>query len=79
MPNKLQFAAGALALLIARDLVDLPFRRKYHDIVAEYNKLVVEHNELVEDVSYLVHKINENEVELDEFDLIVLNKVTQQS
>ena len=78
MPNELQLVAGALALLIVRDLVDLPYRHKYQDVVAEYNKLVHAHNELVEDLNYLIHKINENEIVLDEFDLIVLNKVTAQ-
>ena len=79
MPNKFQIAAAGLALLIARDLVDRPYRRKYREIVEEYNKLANQHNELAEDVIYLVNMINENDVELDEFDLIVLNNVTLKS
>lgn len=79
MPNRSQIVAAAFALLIVKDLVELPFRRKYHEIVGEYNTLATDHNALVEDMSYLIHKINESDIVLDEFDLIVLNKVTKQS
>jgi hypothetical protein len=72
MPNKLQIAAGALALFAAYDLGARRYRTKFNTVAYAYCVSMIENESLKEKAKYLVHLIEENEITLSDFDLIVL-------
>ena len=76
MPRKYQIAVAALGSVVAYRLVSYPLRRKYGEVA----RSLIHYGQLSEvqdrQITYLMELIADNEIELDEFDLIVLNSVT---
>lgn len=73
MPTKFKIATGLVALLAIYDLSMYPLlQTKYSRLEAQHQALQQEYIGLCEQMSYLIHLMNEHDVVLDEFDLIVL-------
>jgi hypothetical protein len=79
MPTKLQIAAGALALLAGYELGVRRYREKFNTVAYAYCVAMVENEKLEEKTKYLIHMLEEHEVPLSEFDLIVLTHDVEES
>ena len=78
MPRKYRIAvAGLIGSVIAFDLVTMPLRKKYAEIARIAIALDKQNNSLRQQLEYLVNMINAHDIELDEFDLIVLTNVME--
>lgn len=76
MPNKWQLATAALAALVAYDVYyEAKLKKKLHLRAHAIVALTQQNQSLHEQMSYMCHKLNENEIALDEFDLIALPNV----
>jgi hypothetical protein len=75
MPTKLKIAAGLVAIGVAYDLTTRPLRRENFEFAQTIIRLGRENESLHEQMDYLVNVLNENDIILDEFDLIVLTNV----
>lgn len=72
MPDKYKLIAGAAALIVGQQLVIRSLQLKYAEI-ARAAITIDKHNDvLLGQVTYLMSVIEENDIELDEFDLTVL-------
>jgi hypothetical protein len=79
MPVKFKIVGAVLVTLIVHDLVRTRPLQKKFDTLAYGTACLYEENEtLKEKAKYLIHILEENEVELDEFDLIALTHDIQQ-
>jgi hypothetical protein len=76
VPAKLQIVAGFIAAAVAHELATRPLRKQYIEAGRLALKLSTENKALQEQMEYLINVLNENDVFLDEFDLIVLTNVT---
>lgn len=76
MPLKYQIVA-ALGSVAAYRLITHPLRTKYTELARAAIEINKENDVLREQMAYLVNVINEQGVELDEFDLIVLTNVNR--
>lgn len=73
MPNKLQIAALLAAIGSTYSLTRFVYIRKYKQIARVLLAVGSERDTLQTQIGYLVDVLNENDVELSEFDLIALN------
>lgn len=75
MPNKFPIPFGAVVALTAQSIAIGIYRHRITNLVTLHNQLVDEHNSLIGQMSYMCHVLNENNIELNEFDLIALPAV----
>ena len=76
MPTKLKIALFGIVPIVACDLLTHYYRRKYAEIARVAIDLDKENDLLRAQMVYLVTVINENNIELDEFDMIALNNAS---
>lgn len=76
MPNKFRLAAESIALATTWYLSRRPVRTRYAALFDQHTTLIGEYNTMCDEMTYLVHKINESEIQFDEFDLIALPHIT---
>lgn len=77
MPTKLKLMTVGFGLIMATDLITaLRFRGKYNEIVRVALDLDRQNDELRAQIIYLDRLLKEHGIELDEFDLIILNNIT---
>lgn len=79
MPHKLQIAAALAALGSTYGLTILHHRKKYAEIARVLLIVSGERDILKTQMDYLVDVLNENSIELSEFDLIALNNPIPQT
>lgn len=72
MPDKYKLIAGAAALIVGQQLVIRSLQLKYAEIARAAIALDKHNDVLLGQVTYLLSVIEENDIELDEFDLTVL-------
>lgn len=75
MPRKYQYVLAFIGSFIALDVATRPLRTKCDELARIAIDLDKQNDILREQLNYLITVINENDIELDEFDLIVLNNV----
>jgi hypothetical protein len=80
MPNRMQILAGAVTILATREvLYTRPLRRKYEALSYAHAGMYVENIKLKTKVKYLLHVLEENGVQLSDFDLIALTHDIEKS
>lgn len=79
MPTKYQIFALLAVTALVQDVALFQLLRKHHHLSQAFLSVYEQNTSLEEQMAYLVHMLNENDVELDEFDLIALPSVTLQS
>lgn len=72
MPDKYKLIAGAAALIVGQQLVIRSLQLKYAEIARAAIALDKHNDVLLGQVTYLLSVIEENDIELDEFDMTVL-------
>lgn len=77
MAFKLKLVSVIFAIEVVKELIDLPYRAKYLEIVKARDDLIEKNAVLSADLTYLIQVINDSDLELDEFDLLVLTHVTE--
>jgi hypothetical protein len=72
MPDKYKLIAGVATLVIGQQLVIRSLQLKYAEIARAAIEIDKHNDVLLGQVTYLLSVIEENDIELDEFDLTVL-------
>jgi hypothetical protein len=74
MPDKnLKLVAGFVGLVAAHTLMTLPLRKKKNSLTRDLTTMVQLNLFLMSQNGYLAHKLDENDIVPDEFDLIALH------
>lgn len=73
MPIKLETVVVIATFAILREVIEIrPLKKKFNTVASAFFEVYEENQLLKEKVKYLLHVLEENDVELDDFDLIAL-------
>lgn len=75
MPDKYKLIAGVAALIIGQQLVIRSLQLKYAELARAAITIGKRNDTLLEQVNYLFSVMEENDIELDEFDMTVLTNL----
>lgn len=79
MPTRQQILVAVISAIVAHDLATIPLRRQLKYLAAGFIHLDEHNTSLTKQMEYMIHLLNENDIELDEFDLIALPNVISRS